>query len=180
MPTPSERTALYRLYDASDRLLYIGISNNPEARWARHRMYQTWWPQVARRDFSWLASREAAEAAEEEAIRLEAPVFNGTHNYPLAPFDEAAWPQVLGRGGRVTALAALMREEIRSGRWPAGSKIPSCRTLGQATGAGKTAATHAVRILQRESLLELLHGFGLFVVDDNTRLRPHGRRNPAV
>lgn len=38
LPT-QERTALYRLYDAGDRLLYIGISNNPEARWARHRMY---------------------------------------------------------------------------------------------------------------------------------------------
>lgn len=180
MPESSERTALYRLYDAAGQLLYIGITNSPEARWARHKMLRTWGARMARKEVAWFASREAAEAAEEDAIRLEAPLFNGTHNYPLAPFDGTTWPQVTGRGGRSEALAELMRQAIRDGTWPVGSKIPTCRALGEATGAGKTAATHAVRVLQREGLLELLHGFGLFVVDGDTDLRPHSCRNPAA
>ncbi|MFE9850295.1 GntR family transcriptional regulator [Streptomyces sp. NPDC005576] len=175
-----ERTALYRLRDSEGRLLYIGISNNPEARWARHKMLRDWWPRVATKEAEWFPSRESAEAAEEDAIRGEAPRFNGTHNYPLAPFDPTAWPQLPGRGGRVEALAELIRQEIDSGRWPAGSKIPTCRTLGKATGAGKTVATLAIRLLQREDRLELLHGFGLFVVDRDARLRPHSCRNSAA
>lgn len=175
----SERTALYRLYDADGQLLYVGVSNDPTARWARHKMFRAWWPRVASTKVEWLASREAAFTAEEEVIRLEAPTFNGTHNYPLAPFDPRNWPQLPGRGGRVEKLADLIRQEMDSGRWPPGSRIPSCGTLGEATGTGKTVATRAIRLLRGEGRLTLLHGFGLFVTDTESRLRPHGRRNPA-
>ncbi|MFF3998577.1 GIY-YIG nuclease family protein [Streptomyces cyaneofuscatus] len=72
MPTPPERTALYRLYSADDVLLYVGISNNPEARWERHKMFRPWWPDVAWNHVEWLPSRDAAFAAEEIAIREEA------------------------------------------------------------------------------------------------------------
>ncbi|MET4670788.1 GntR family transcriptional regulator [Streptomyces sp. PvR018] len=177
---PPERTALYRLYGTDERLLYIGISNNPEARWERHKMFRAWWPDVARSRVEWLPSRDAAFAAEEIAIRAEAPRFNGAHNYTLAPFDPETWPQLPGRGGRAEKLADLIRLEITSDRWPPGSRIPNCRALGEATGTGKTVATHAIRILRREGRLTLLHGFGLFVTDPENRLRPHGRRNPAT
>jgi predicted GIY-YIG superfamily endonuclease len=43
MPEPPERTALYRLYDATDQLLYVGISTNPEERWKTHTMLKSWW-----------------------------------------------------------------------------------------------------------------------------------------
>ncbi|MBD3549842.1 GntR family transcriptional regulator [Streptomyces sp. JV180] len=180
MPEPPERTALYRLYDSDDVLLYIGISNNPEARWERHKMFRPWWPEVASKDVKWFPSRVAASTAEEDAIQVEAPRFNGTHNYPLAPFDAATWPQLPGRGGRAEKLAELIRLEITSDRWPPGSRIPNCRALGEATGTGKTVATHAIRILRREGRLTLLHGFGLFVTDPENRLRPHGQRNQAT
>ena len=32
----ADRTALYRLYDAEDQLLYIGITSYPPKRWTEH------------------------------------------------------------------------------------------------------------------------------------------------
>ncbi|MER7905407.1 GntR family transcriptional regulator [Streptomyces sp. NPDC095614] len=178
---PQGRTALYRYYGGGE-LLYIGISNDPDFRWKTHlyRDSREWARLATRRVDQWFKTRDEAEAAEAAAIQAEAPRFNGAHNYPLAPFDPARWPQLPGRGGRAEKLADLIRQEITSGRWPPGSRIPNCRALGEATGTGKTIATHAIRILRREDRLTLLHGFGLFVADEENRLRPHGRRNPAA
>ena len=43
-----EPTAVYRFYDEADRLLYVGISRNPAARWAQHAVEKKWWPRVDR------------------------------------------------------------------------------------------------------------------------------------
>ncbi|MFC8463367.1 hypothetical protein [Streptomyces sp. NPDC057250] len=72
------RTALYRLYDAADVLLYIGISHQPDVRFAQHASDKPWWTDVARRDVEWHDDRPSAEAAEAEAIRAEDPEHNGT------------------------------------------------------------------------------------------------------
>lgn len=76
MSTPSaERTALYRLYDADGRLLYVGIAQDPEKRWSQHSRTKraTWWPLVARKTVEWFPNREAADAAETIAINNEKP-----------------------------------------------------------------------------------------------------------
>ncbi|MFE2973326.1 GIY-YIG nuclease family protein [Streptomyces sp. NPDC059258] len=73
---PPERTALYRLYDASERLLYVGISNNLQTRWHHHTISKPWWHLVTRRDIQWHPDRTAADAAETEAIVTEEPLFN--------------------------------------------------------------------------------------------------------
>lgn len=75
-----ERTALYRLFDTDDGLLYIGITNSPEKRWRHHKATQEWWPQVARKTVDWLDSRSEAAAAEIEAIHAEVPKHNLDHN----------------------------------------------------------------------------------------------------
>lgn len=69
-------TALYRLYDDSDQLLYIGITGNPEQRWYKHALHSPWWPQVQRREIVWHDSRPEARAAEIKAIGVERPIHN--------------------------------------------------------------------------------------------------------
>jgi predicted GIY-YIG superfamily endonuclease len=80
----SDRTALYRLYDEDDDLLYVGITRNPERRWAQHAAEKSWWSRVIRRDVEWFETRPAALAAEEAAIALGRPAHNIDHN-PAAP-----------------------------------------------------------------------------------------------
>lgn len=75
-----ERTALYRLFNADDELLYVGITNSPETRWRHHKATQEWWPLVARKTVDWLDSRSEAAAAEIEAIHAEVPKHNLDHN----------------------------------------------------------------------------------------------------
>jgi predicted GIY-YIG superfamily endonuclease len=166
MSALSERTALYRLYDADGVLLYIGISATPEKRLKVHRydlLRRDWAQLVASQTFEWHRSRSAAQVAEEIAIRRERPPHNGTHNYPLAPFAPDRWPQIKEHRGRLDAIADLLRSEIQEGRWAAGEKIPSCARLAEATGVSATTANLAIRRLQNEGLLRLRRGLGLFV-----------------
>lgn len=78
------RTALYRLYDADNQLLYIGITHNPEQRWTGHAFDKPWWPDVARKDLEWYDNRALAEAAEVAAIRTERTLYN-VDDSPWAP-----------------------------------------------------------------------------------------------
>ncbi|MET7429601.1 GIY-YIG nuclease family protein [Streptomyces flaveolus] len=74
------RTSLYRLFDSEGRLLYIGISNNPEKRFNTHRWTKPWRQEIASYTAEWLDTREEAEAAEIEAIRSELPAYNRMHH----------------------------------------------------------------------------------------------------
>ncbi|MEV5930088.1 GIY-YIG nuclease family protein [Streptomyces cellulosae] len=73
-------TALYRLYDATGALLYVGITSDPERRFKQHAYLKPWWGDVARREIRWFANRPAAERAEVEAIQDDDPLHNGTHS----------------------------------------------------------------------------------------------------
>ncbi|MFE2164852.1 GIY-YIG nuclease family protein [Streptomyces sp. NPDC059447] len=83
-----ERTALYRLYDADGRLLYVGISANPEQRWKGHEVYSgRWWALVTEKVIEWHADRELALAHEFLAIWREAPA----HNRRRTPPNTSNW-----------------------------------------------------------------------------------------
>lgn len=73
---------LYRFFDSSGQLLYVGITDDPKIRWGSHARHSTdgWWARVCVVHTEWLPSRSAAEAAEIAAIRLEGPLHNGSHN----------------------------------------------------------------------------------------------------
>lgn len=73
-------TALYRLFDRAGALLYVGISLAPPQRWVHHSEHKAWWPQVARIEFDWHASRDQALLAEAAAIKAERPRYNVQHN----------------------------------------------------------------------------------------------------
>jgi hypothetical protein len=78
-------TAVYRLYDGSDRLLYVGISHNPIARWGTH-SGRSWWPDAARFMIVWHSTRRSAAKEERAAIQSESPLHNiqGTEQGRLA------------------------------------------------------------------------------------------------
>jgi prevent-host-death family protein len=72
----SERTAVYRLFDADDALLYVGISKSFGVRWERHAYRQPWWPEVHHQTVEWRDTRKEADEAETAAIRNEKPRYN--------------------------------------------------------------------------------------------------------
>lgn len=103
------RTALYRFYDADERLLYVGIANNPEQRWKAHARTADWWPQAARKSVEWFDSRPAAAAAETRAISAEAPTHNIVHNHE--------------RHARTHAECEALRSDPRLARMTAEEKV---------------------------------------------------------
>lgn len=73
------KTALYRHFDASGELLYVGISLSAVQRLAQHRQTAQWFDRIARIDIEWHDSREQALAAEIQAIMHEQPKCNIQH-----------------------------------------------------------------------------------------------------
>lgn len=76
----ASRTALYRLRNAADELLYVGISANPLQRWLQHAADKAWWPETASMSLAWFDSHAEAAAMEIHAIRTERPRYNVVHN----------------------------------------------------------------------------------------------------
>jgi predicted GIY-YIG superfamily endonuclease len=71
-----DRPVVYRLFDAQDRLLYIGSTDNSYSRYEHHRCMQTWWPDVARKEEQEFPLLAAARVAERKAIAAERPLHN--------------------------------------------------------------------------------------------------------
>jgi len=72
--------ALYRFFDSYDRLLYVGITVDPGARWKSHSKGQPWWLEVAYCTIEQWPSREMARRAERAAIIGEHPKHNVVYN----------------------------------------------------------------------------------------------------
>jgi predicted GIY-YIG superfamily endonuclease len=69
-------TVLYRLHDADDSLLYVGISSRLGRRLDEHAEVKPWWPQVASVTLERFPDRVSATVAEGAAIRSERPEHN--------------------------------------------------------------------------------------------------------
>lgn len=129
--TPSKRTALYRHFDASGRLLYIGISLNAVSRLAQHRITSPWFEDIARIELEWHETRTAAHDAERAAIRDERPIHNGLR-YGM-PDELYRMIQGLGKLHMVDADGRLLDEyaslgpgeaEAIADRWDATESPP--------------------------------------------------------
>ena len=72
--------ALYRFFDATGALLYVGITLNPGARWTTHSKEKPWWAEVASVTVEQFPDRESVLAAERAAIINEGPTYNVVHN----------------------------------------------------------------------------------------------------
>ncbi|MFD7016092.1 GIY-YIG nuclease family protein [Streptomyces sp. NPDC059928] len=126
-------TALYRLYDSDDRLLYIGVTKNPPRRFAAHRSDKPWWPNVARREVSWWPTRYEAGRAESAAIWNESPLYNqaGTpaDNAKRSARQQANLEQARIKG-KVSFRANLLRRKVKARLVRAGMTETAARRAG--------------------------------------------------
>lgn len=158
---------LYRWFDETDRLLYVGISRNLKARFAEHRGYSWWMRWAVRVEVAPQAYSSAAEAhaAEVAAIHSEEPVFNLADNPPsyrlrreyfdsrgftdpdpyrcLAVNDPNRRDNYLATG---RSLAILVKEMITSGEYPDDQELVVNRIRRE----------HKVSWRQAQDALELL------------------------
>jgi predicted GIY-YIG superfamily endonuclease len=72
--------ALYRFFDATDVLLYVGITADLPARMKKHRSEKPWWVHVHHITVEQFDTRQEALDAEALAIRWEGPLHNDQHN----------------------------------------------------------------------------------------------------
>jgi DNA-binding FadR family transcriptional regulator len=73
----------------------------------------------------------------------------------------------IARVSLVDAVVDRLREEIRAGNWPVGSKIPTEAKLVAAYGVSRTSVREAVRSLVQLGLLETRQGDGTYVVAED-------------
>jgi hypothetical protein len=79
-PQALPEITLYRWYDETDLLLYIGISDNLGGRTKGHAKRSSWMEFAVRSTVERHPTRPVAERAEEAAIKTEKPLFNFQHN----------------------------------------------------------------------------------------------------
>jgi hypothetical protein len=84
------RTALYRHFDASGCLLYVGITDCLSERDKQHRATAHWHNDVHSTTTEWCLSRDHALALERVAIQFEGPLHNKMHSMPVSENVEAA------------------------------------------------------------------------------------------
>lgn len=75
-PREDGATAVYWLYSRSKKLLYVGVSHHPKARWREHARDKAWWPEVAHKGLSWHPTRAQAVLEEQRVIEEEGPQYN--------------------------------------------------------------------------------------------------------
>jgi predicted GIY-YIG superfamily endonuclease len=77
---PTKEHALYRFYDRTDALLYVGITMDLPKRFKQHRKGKPWWLAVTRVEVEHFDTRGEALGAEKTAIKDECPLYNDQHN----------------------------------------------------------------------------------------------------
>ncbi|MEU9706528.1 GntR family transcriptional regulator [Streptomyces sp. NPDC047981] len=134
---------MYRLYDAEERLLYVGITMALKQRFADHQRQKFWWHLVQRRDVRWYDDRAAAEAVEAEAIRTESPKYDGTSR--IADWVHARHLRPKDPFWRPVAESVLAR--IQDGTYPVGSPLPSPRALASLYEVSESSTGYALSVL---------------------------------
>lgn len=86
-------TYVYRYYDAEDRLLYVGVTGNLDARHGSHKREKPWFGDVARRHVQGPLSNAAALAAEAWAITNESPIHNKYRSGGYSGPGSALWAE---------------------------------------------------------------------------------------
>lgn len=146
----SDRTALYRLYDAAGHLLYVGISKFPKFRFTEHAGDKNWWHLVAEKVIEWRDSREEALRAESEAIVKERPLYNGYHQLGGPDWPEKArrYDDTEGKERvRAGLRAALARGDYKPGTVLKGSHV------GRDFGASATTCQAVLHEFVKEGTL---------------------------
>ncbi|MFR9751230.1 FadR/GntR family transcriptional regulator [Nocardia sp. 004] len=72
--------------------------------------------------------------------------------------------QTVRRTSLIAQVTEQLRAEIRSGRWPIGSRIPTEPELTELTGTGRNTVREAVQALVHAGMLERRQGSGTYVI----------------
>lgn len=110
------RYAVYRLYDASDRLLYVGQSELPGERASDHVQRAPWGARVARIEREWFTNRPDA-LIHERALTLS-----------LSPEFPTA---VTGQTARTEAHAYVARDLRKAPRWYGDDVCPDPKAVAR-------------------------------------------------
>lgn len=152
MPQASPgRTAIYRLYDAGDVLLYLGITDNLERRYKQHAKDKFWWHLVTRKQVEWRETRREAEQEEGAATGREKPVHDRTWRMAkgrefLAQNPPPADPF---RG----PLTDRLRDGVLSGTYPEGYVFVVSPESANALGVSASSLSLALGTLSYEGLV---------------------------
>lgn len=76
----SHSHTLYRMFNADEKLLYIGLTKNPSDRFTQHSRDKHWWSDVSVIRVEHFATRRDLMNAEAKAIKYEKPIHNIVHN----------------------------------------------------------------------------------------------------
>jgi len=164
-------TAVYRFYDDSGALLYVGISDKPEVRFGQHERTKPWWLNVRTREVVWYDSKPAAEAEEERAIYAESPVYNirdaADHRDEASERSAARkrrrrYVVANNRFQAFTKLVESVRADVFEGEYRTGL-LPALDVLVKRYKAGAPEVQRALEVLHQLGVLEL--------VDDGKYLR---------
>lgn len=103
----AERTALYRLFNDAEQLLYVGVTSRLEKRWKFHRRDKAWWPEVRIREIEWFSDRLEALRREAAEIAERRPRYNlnGGYQYLLGPVSLPAARAYLPTRGTTKLVA---------------------------------------------------------------------------
>lgn len=157
-----QRTAVYRLFDASGRLLYLGIARNPEYRWALHSNRQTWWHLVAQKTVEWHPDRDSAKAAEARLTLIEKPLYDRAtkKKSEVVHYDDAE--------DRARVTAWLLNElAISQPGWDIGVGCAA-----RACNTSRTSARHAMYAFTRKGGRLKSGPQGRFIVAELDAQRP--------
>lgn len=156
-------TTLYRFFDASDQLIYVGITGVPYTRWEEHRSRASWWTAATSVRLEHFTSRRAAELAERRAIEGEGPL----HNLRHAPVDKSA-PDYRQKWRRV---ADEIRQRIRDGDAATASdgsrRLPTYAQLMEQHDAGYGTLRTVLIVLEAEGWITRRPGKDLMVREDH-------------
>lgn len=111
-------TELYRHFDADGRLLYVGISYDALVRLRQHKDRSAWFSRIASITIEKHATREAALAAEAEAINREKPAWFDKSvlqkRYGMCD-RQMAWAEMAWHSGRLAERFRLKAVELSTG-----------------------------------------------------------------
>lgn len=100
---------VYRVYDSSDDLLYVGCSVRPERRVEDHRRRQPWGDQIATYTVEELPARDLALAYERRSIIAERPKHNARHN---PDWDASTGPRIPGAESGIVPITVSVPRDV--------------------------------------------------------------------
>ena len=89
--------------------------------------------------------------------------------------SQSSTQRPLRRAGLVDQAAARFIDEVTSGRWPVGERIPTEPELVEEFGVGRNTVREALQSLVHAGLLSREQGRGTFVISDSSLTGPLAR-----